>query len=153
MLYTSPYPSLPAQFAPMAGSVPQLVPHLVHRAAGRSPDHPAIVDASSGTVVSYAALAGQIDRVAAGLARRGFAPGDVLALRAPNTPAWAAVALGAMAVGGAVTGVSPLATEAEAAAQSASASAATLVTEPGSLVTEPGSLAAQRGPVTPPGIA
>ena len=124
MIYTSPYPSLPAQFAPMAGSVPQLVPHLVHRAAGRSPDHPAIVDASSGTVVSYAALAGQIDRVAAGLARGGFAPGDVLALRAPNTPAWAAVALGAMAAGGAVTGVSPLATEAEAAAQLASAPSA-----------------------------
>ena len=113
------------------------MPHLVHWAAGRSPDHPAIVDASSGAVISYAALAGQIDRVAAGLARGGFAPGDVLALRAPNTPAWAAVALGAMAAGGAVTGVSPLATEAEAAAQLASApsadgGAATLVTEPGS---------------------
>jgi acyl-CoA synthetase (AMP-forming)/AMP-acid ligase II len=165
MIYTSPYPSLPAQFAPMAGTVPHLVPHLVYCAAGRSPDHPAIVDASSGAVVSYAALAGQIDRVAAGLARRGFAPGGVLALRAPNTPAWAAVALGAMAAGGAVTGVSPLATEAEAAAHVASApsadgGAATLVTDPGSLVTEPGSLvtepgflAAQRGPLTPPGIA
>src|SRR6185437_3913291 len=150
MIYTSPYPSLPAQFAPMAGSASQLVPHLVHRAAGRSPDHPAIVDASSGAVVSYAALAGQIDQVAAGLARGGFAPGHVLALRAPNTPAWAAVALGAMAAGGAVTGVSPLATEAEAAAQLASARsadgvAATLVTEPSSLVTEPGSLAAESG--------
>lgn len=141
MIYTSPYPSLPAQFAPMAGTVP----HLVHGAAGRSPDHPAIVDASSGAVVSYAALAGQINRVAAGLARRGFAPADVLALRAPNTPAWAAVALGAMAAGGAVTGVSPLATEAEAAAHVASASAATLVTEPGSLAGPPGLVA-------PPGI-
>src|SRR6478735_4630797 len=141
MIYTSPYPSLPAQFAPMAGSVPQLVPHLVHRAAGRSPDHPAIVDASSGTVVSYAALAGQIDRVAAGLARGGFAPGDVLALRAPNSSAWAAVALGAMAAGGAVTGVSPLATEAEAAAQLASASAAILVSEPESLLGSPSPVA------------
>lgn len=157
MIYTSPYPSLNARFAPMASTAPQLVPDLVRGAAGRSPDHPAIVDASSGAVVSYAALAGQIDRVAAGLARRGFAPGDVLALRAPNTPAWAAVALGAMAAGGAVTGVSPLATEAEAAAQLASApsadgGAATLVTEPATLVPEPGSLAAQPGPVVPPGI-
>src|SRR5215475_9645219 len=116
MIYTSPYPSLPAQFEP--------IPQLVRWAAGRSPDHPALVDASSGAVVSYAALAGQIDRVAAGLARGGFAPGDVLALRAPNTPAWAAVALGAMAAGGAVTGVSPLATEAGAAAQLASAPSA-----------------------------
>src|SRR4029077_19654356 len=107
MIYTSPYPSLPAQFAPIAGTLPHLVPHLVHRAAGRSPDHPAIVDASSRAVVSSAALAGQIDGVAAGLARRGFGPGDVLALRAPNTPAWAAVALGAMAGRGAVYRRSP----------------------------------------------
>jgi non-ribosomal peptide synthetase component F len=117
MIYTSPYPSLNARFAPMAQTVPQLVRHV----AERSPDHPAIVDASSQAVVTYATLAGQIDRVAADLAGRGFAPGDVLALRAPNTPAWAAVALGAMAAGGAVTGVSPLATESEAAAQLASA--------------------------------
>jgi acyl-CoA synthetase (AMP-forming)/AMP-acid ligase II len=150
MIYTSPYPSLPAQFAPMAGTVPHLVPDLVRGAAGRSPDHPAIVDASSGAVVSYATLAGQIDRVAAGLARGGFAPGDVLALRAPNTPAWAAVALGAMAAGGAVTGISPLATEAEAAAQLASAPSA----EGGAatLVTEPGSLTGPHGVVSPPGI-
>jgi acyl-CoA synthetase (AMP-forming)/AMP-acid ligase II len=134
----------------MAGTVPHLVPDLVRGAAGRSPDHPAIVDASSGAVVSYATLAGQIDRVAAGLARDGFAPGDVLALRAPNTPAWAAVALGAMAAGGAVTGISPLATEAEAAAQLASAPSA----EGGAatLVTEPGSLTGPHGVVAPPGI-
>ena len=62
-----------------------------------------------------------------------------------------------MAAGGTVTGVSPLATEAEAAAQLASApsangGAATLVTEPATLVPEPGSLAAQPGRVAPPGI-
>lgn len=134
----------------MAGTVPHLVPHLVHWAAGRSPDHPAIVDASSGAVVSYAALAGQIDRVAAGLARGGFAPGDVLALRAPNTPAWAAVALGAMAAGGAVTGISPLATDAEAAAQLASAPSAD--GGAATLVTDPGSLTGPHGVVAPPGI-
>jgi acyl-CoA synthetase (AMP-forming)/AMP-acid ligase II len=145
MIYTSPYPSLPAQFAP----VPNTVPQLVRGMAGRSPDHPAIVDASSQAVVSYAALARQIDQVAAELTGRGFAPGDVLALRAPNTPAWAAVALGAMAAGGAVTGVSPLATEAEAAAQVADASAATLVTEPQSMAS---SLAAAPGLGPSPGV-
>src|SRR6185437_9455697 len=101
----------------------------------------AIVDAPSRAVVTYAALAGQIDRVAAELAGRGFAPGNVLALRAPNSSAWAAVALGAMAAGGAVTGVSPLATEAEAAAQLASASAAILVGEPESLLGSPSPVA------------
>jgi acyl-CoA synthetase (AMP-forming)/AMP-acid ligase II len=74
-------------------------------------------------------LTSQIDRVAAGLAERGLAPGSVLALRAPNTPAWAALALGTMAAGGAVTGISPLATEREAAAQLAD-SGATMLTTP-----------------------
>src|SRR4029077_4087525 len=129
MIHTSPYPSLNARFA--------AVPQLVRQVAERSPDHPAIVDAPSRAVVTYAALAGQIDRVAAELAGRGFAPGNVLALRAPNSSAWAAVALGAMAAGGAVTGVSPLATEAEAAAQLSSASAAILVSEPESLLGSP----------------
>ena len=133
MIHTSPYPSLNARFA--------AVPQLVRQVAERSPDHPAIVDAPSRAVVTYAALAGQIDRVAAELAGRGFAPGDVLALRAPNSSAWAAVALGAMAAGGAVTGVSPLATEAEAAAQLASASAAILVGEPESLLGSPSPVA------------
>jgi len=133
MIYTSPYPSLNARFA--------AVPQLVRQLAERSPDHPAIVDAPSRAVVTYAALAGQIDRVAAELAGRGLAPGNVLALRAPNSSAWAAVALGAMAAGGAVTGVSPLATEAEAAAQLASASAAILVSEPESLLGSPSPVA------------
>ena len=130
MIYTSPYPPLDADCP--------AVPQLVRRTAERAPDHPAIVDAQGQAAVTYGALAGQIDRVAAELAGRGFSPGDVLALQAPNTPAWAAVALGAMAAGGAVTGVSPLATERELNAQVADASAATLVTEPGPLAGPPG---------------
>ena len=45
------------------------------------------------------------------------APGDVLALWAPNIPPWAGVAFGAMAAGGAVTGIHPAATDREVAAQ------------------------------------
>ena len=135
MIYTSPYSSPGARFAP----VPSTVPQLVRRTAGRSPDHPAIIGTSGQAAVTYGALAARISRVAAELAGRGFAPGDVLALRAPNTPAWAAVALGAMAAGGAVTGISPLATEPEAAAQAADADAAMLVTEPEPLAGAPGS--------------
>ncbi|HEY7361750.1 MAG TPA: AMP-binding protein, partial [Streptosporangiaceae bacterium] len=103
MIYTSPYPPIDAGFAAL--------PLLVSRAAGVMPEQPALVDAPSGTGVTYATLAARIGRVAAGLAERGFSPGDVLALRAPNIPAWAGVAFGAMAAGGAVTGIGPLATE------------------------------------------
>jgi acyl-CoA synthetase (AMP-forming)/AMP-acid ligase II len=71
-----------------------------------------------------------MQHVAAALATRGFAPGDVLALWAPNIPPWAGVALGAMAAGGAVTGVPPAATAPEVAAQLASSGATLVVTTP-----------------------
>jgi acyl-CoA synthetase (AMP-forming)/AMP-acid ligase II len=59
----------------------------------------------------------------------------VLALWAPNVPPWAGVALGAMAAGGAVTGVHPGCTEPELAAQLADAGASALVTVPSLLPT------------------
>jgi acyl-CoA synthetase (AMP-forming)/AMP-acid ligase II len=80
---------------------------MVLEAADRAGDRPALVDGASGLVVSYRLLADRIRGVGAGLAARGFGPGDVLALWAPNLPQWAGVALGAMAAGGTVTGVTP----------------------------------------------
>jgi len=144
MIHTSPYPPIETPFA--------AVPRLVRRIAERSAAHPAIVDGQD-RAVSYGALAVWMDRAATALAERGFGPGQVLALRAPNTPAWAAAALGAMAAGGAVTGVSPLATEPESAAQAADAGAAMLVTQPASLLGDPppADAVGQPGPGMPPG--
>jgi acyl-CoA synthetase (AMP-forming)/AMP-acid ligase II len=81
----------------------------------------ALVDGGAGETVSYATLASW---------RFGPAlePGDGLALWAPNSPRWARVALGAMAAGGWVTGVSPLATDRELAVQLADARPAVLAT-------------------------
>ncbi len=93
-------------------------------------DRPALVDGSSGATVSYATLGARIDRVAAGLAARGVRPGDVVALWAPNGPQWVGVALGAMAAGAAVTGISPAAAEREAHAQLLDSGASILVTLP-----------------------
>jgi acyl-CoA synthetase (AMP-forming)/AMP-acid ligase II len=103
---------------------------MVLDAAERFGDRPALVDGPSGTTVSYRLLAERVRGVAAGLAARGFRPGDVLALWAPNLPQWAGVALGAMAAGGTVTGVSPAATGRELAAQLGDAGASALVTIP-----------------------
>ncbi len=122
MIYNSPFPCLAAEFATL--------PDLVREAAARAPERPALMDAASGAVLTYAALAARIGQVAAGLAQRGFAPGDVLAVRAPNSPDWAGAALGALAAGGAVTGISPLATARETAAQLTDAGASVLVTLP-----------------------
>jgi acyl-CoA synthetase (AMP-forming)/AMP-acid ligase II len=49
----------------------------------------------------------------AGLAAHGFGAGDVLAIQAPNSPEWIATAFAALRLGGAVTGVSGLATPQE----------------------------------------
>jgi len=103
---------------------------LIADAAGRFGDRPALVDGPTGTTVRYELLASRIGTVAAGLAARGFGPGDVLAIWAPNLPQWAGVALGAMAAGGTVTGANPACTEHELVRQLADARAATLVTVP-----------------------
>jgi acyl-CoA synthetase (AMP-forming)/AMP-acid ligase II len=103
---------------------------LVVEAAGRFGDRPALVDGPSGASVSYRLLASRVEAVASGLVARGFAPGDVLAIWAPNLPQWAGVALGAMAAGGTVTGANPACTGLELAGQLADSRASVLVTIP-----------------------
>jgi acyl-CoA synthetase (AMP-forming)/AMP-acid ligase II len=103
---------------------------MVLEAAERLGDRPALVDGPSGMVVGYRLLADRVRGVAAGLAARGFGPGDVLATWAPNLPQWAGVALGAMAAGGTVTGAHPAATERELVAQLGDARVKVLVTVP-----------------------
>ena len=83
-----------------------------------------------GPTTTYAELASRIDRAAAGLAARGLRPGDVLALWAPNSPGWAIAALGAMAAGATVSGVSPVAVERELAAQLMDSEASIVVAPP-----------------------
>ena len=102
---------------------------VLERAAGLG-DKPALVDATSGRTLGYRQLAEGVERVAAGLAARGFARGDVLALYSPNLPEYALAAYGAMAAGGTVTGANPLLTTEELAGQLADAEARLLVTVP-----------------------
>jgi acyl-CoA synthetase (AMP-forming)/AMP-acid ligase II len=122
MIWTSRYPSVE-----VGGTT---LPRMVLEAAAGAGDRPALVDGATGTHVGYRLLAERVRQVAAGLAARGFAPGDVLALWAPNLPQWAGVALGTMAAGGTVTGASPAATGRELATQLADAGASVLVTVP-----------------------
>jgi acyl-CoA synthetase (AMP-forming)/AMP-acid ligase II len=93
-------------------------------------DHVGLIDGSSGAAIAYAQLAARVDRAAAGLAARGLRPGDVLALWAPNCPEWAIAALGAMAAGAGVTGVSPMCAERELAGQLMDCEASILVAAP-----------------------
>jgi acyl-CoA synthetase (AMP-forming)/AMP-acid ligase II len=106
------------------------VPEFLFEHAARLGDKPALVDGPSGRTLTYRQLADAVERVAAGLAARGFAKGDVLALSSPNLPEYAVAMYGAMAAGGVVTGANPLLTAGELAGQLADASASILVTVP-----------------------
>src|SRR2546422_1765734 len=68
MLFKSPHPDI---------AIPDIVVHrfVLARAAALR-DKPALIDAASGRTLTYGQLAGGADRAAAGLAARGFAPGE-----------------------------------------------------------------------------
>jgi acyl-CoA synthetase (AMP-forming)/AMP-acid ligase II len=79
----------------------------------------------------------RVDLAADKLAARGFGAGDVLALQAPNSAEWVALALAAMRLGGAVTGVPVTATPQEVERQLIDSGAALLVTPDGEATDAP----------------
>src|SRR4051794_30510546 len=93
-------------------------------------DKPALVDATDGRTISYAGLADAVRGVAAGLARRGIAKGDVVAHYAPNVPGYAVAFLGVAAAGGVNTTANPMLTPRELATQLRDSRARMLVTVP-----------------------
>jgi acyl-CoA synthetase (AMP-forming)/AMP-acid ligase II len=122
MLFKSPHPDI---------TIPDIAVHrfVLARAVARG-DKPALVDAASGRTLTYGQLAGGADRVAAGLAGRGFASGDVVGLFAPNCPEFALAFHGTLAAGGVVTTINSLSTVQDAAYQLRDARARFLVTVP-----------------------
>src|SRR5438552_8846891 len=93
-------------------------------------DRPALIDGPSGRIVTYAALAGTVRALAAGLAQRGFGNGDVFAVYSPNLPEYAAVLHAVAMLGGITTTVNPLYTARELGEQLADAGASFLITVP-----------------------
>jgi acyl-CoA synthetase (AMP-forming)/AMP-acid ligase II len=125
---------------------------LVLATAARHGDRVAFVDGPGGRELTYATLSERADRVAATLAAGGFGAGDVLALQAPNMAAWAGIALGAMSLGGAVTGIPTTATDEDVRRQVTDSGAALLIREIGEgLIARPRS--APRPAVAPGAVA
>src|SRR2546427_301960 len=122
MIFRSPHPDV---------AVPDIALHrlVLERAAERG-TKPALIDGPSGRILTYAALTRGADRVAAGLAARGFKKGDVLGLFTPNLPEFALVFHGTLAAGGVVTTINSLATEQDVEHQLRNAGARVLVTVP-----------------------
>jgi acyl-CoA synthetase (AMP-forming)/AMP-acid ligase II len=104
------------------------LPAFVLERAATLGDKPALIDGPSGRTLTYGQLAGAVGAVAAGLAARGSAPGDTLALFAPNIPEFAVAFHGALTAGAAVTTINSLATAEEVANQLAATGARFLVT-------------------------
>ena len=98
--------------------------------AGTRADKPALIDGPSGRTITYGELAHGVRAIAAGLAARGFAPGEVIGIFSPNLPEYALAFHGIAAAGGAVTTANPLLTADELGQQLSTAKARYLLTVP-----------------------
>src|SRR5216117_1668848 len=120
MIFRSPHPDV---------AVPDVALHrFVLQGGAERGDTSALIDGTSGRVLTYAQLAAGAGRLAAGLAARGFARGDVLGLFMPNLPEFALAFHGTIAAGGVVTTVNSLATVQDAEYQLRNAGARFLIT-------------------------
>ncbi|HEY5665021.1 MAG TPA: AMP-binding protein [Ilumatobacter sp.] len=98
-IYRSPLPDV---------AIPDVaITEYVLRHAATYPDRPALIDGTSGRVITFAELSSLIHRFAGGLAARGFGKGDTLGLMAPNIPEYAVVFHGVAVAGGTVTTINP----------------------------------------------
>src|SRR5262249_21143063 len=112
-------------------AIPEVsITEYVLRHAARLHDKPALIDGPSGRTLTYGQLEDGIRRAAAGLARRGFSKGDVLAIFSPNLPEYAIVFHAVASLGGVSTTVNPLYTVDELANQLRDSGARLLVTVP-----------------------
>ena len=106
-----------------------LTPFLLERAAVWG-EKPAMIDASSGRVLTFAGWADAVRRTAASLAQRGMRQGDVLAIYSANCPDYAIAFHAVSLLGGIVTTINPLYTVEELSRQLKDAEALYLVTAP-----------------------
>ncbi len=90
----------------------ELTPHIF-AASDQYLERTAIVDTMSGLLLTYGELRSAIARFAGGLQSRGFEPGDVLAVMAPNIAEYPVAIHGTLTAGGTATTVNPLYTQDE----------------------------------------
>jgi acyl-CoA synthetase (AMP-forming)/AMP-acid ligase II len=93
-------------------------------------DKPALIDGPSGRTFTYGELAQGVRAIAAGLAARGFEPGEVMGIFSPNLPEYALAFHGIASAGGTVTTINPLSTVDELTRQLSAANARFLLTVP-----------------------
>lgn len=119
MIFRSPHPDIAIPDLPLTP--------LVLRHAESLGDKPAFIDGASGRVLTYRQLAEGVRTVAAGLARRGFGKGAVLAICAPNVAEYGIVVHAVASLGGIVTTINPVCTGEELAQRLSDAGATYLL--------------------------
>ncbi len=122
MIFRSALPDVAIPDAPYSS--------FILRHARERADQPVLIDGPSGRTLTIGQVAGGARRVGTGLARRGFAKGDVLAIYSPNLPEYALAFHGPAMVGGVVTAANPLYTPEELGFQLRDTGAKYLVTAP-----------------------
>ncbi|MDX2485590.1 MAG: AMP-binding protein [Pseudodonghicola sp.] len=103
--------------------------------AGIDPDHTVLIEGPTGQEMTGAQFIGAVKSLAGGLSERGWAPGKVLALMAPNCPDYCVVFHGIAWAGGTVTTINPTYTAHEVNHQLIDAGAEVLFTIPAFLDT------------------
>ena len=120
MIFRAPEPDVAI---PEVALTPFLLEHAMARGEKR-----AFVDGPSGRTLTYRDWAEGVQRVATGLAARGFRKGDVFALYSPNVPEYAIAFHAVSLLGGINTTISPLYTVTELSDQLKDSGARYLVT-------------------------
>ena len=122
MIFRSPHPEI---------HIPEIsLTEFVLRRARQLGDKPALIEGTSGRVITYAQLEDSVRRVASGLARLGFQKGDVFAIFSPNLPEYVVAFHAVSMLGGINTTINPLYTADEVAHQLNDARAKYLLTVP-----------------------
>lgn len=120
MIYKSPHPDVVIPETPLA---PWVMEHFDEYG-----DRPALIEGETGRTITYHELGQRIRSFAAGLQDAGLAPGEVIAIYAPNSPEYAIAALGISLAGGVFTTANPLYTEDELTKQLKDSGAGRLIT-------------------------
>ena len=110
-------------------SIPdQSLPEFLLEHVAQFGDMTALIDGPSGRSYSYAQFGQMVRNVAGNLAKRGFKPGDSVAIYSANLPEYAIAFIGIALAGGVVTTVNPLYTVAELSKQLSDSGARAIIT-------------------------
>ena len=121
MVFTSPFPPV---------DIPEssVFDYLFGALSAEDRERVALIDGATSTQTTYGQLVEQIELVAGALAARGVGPGVVVAVHAPNSPAFASVFHGILRAGATATTINVLYTPGEIASQLTDSKARVLFT-------------------------